>query len=144
MDNASKALIMAGAILIAVALVGVGVYLYSSAASQVDNASSQLSAAEIQLKNSEFEQFEGSSVRGTEVIQLVRKVNAFNSQDIFPNDITFTLVDVPTAVSSTLTVPNLQAGNTNGIQDSHIFKITCGYDAQNYITSITIDGNPAT
>ena len=80
MDNASKALIMAGAILIAVALVGVGVYLYSSAAAQVDNAGQQLSAAEIQLKNSEFEQYVGTKVKGTEVKQLIRKVNTFNKQ----------------------------------------------------------------
>ena len=38
MDNASKALIMAGAILIAVAIVGIGIYIFSAANGMTDDA----------------------------------------------------------------------------------------------------------
>ena len=136
MDNASKALIMAGAILIAVALVGVGVYLYSSAASQVDNASSQLSASEIQLKNSEFEQFVGASVKGTEVQQLVRKVNTFNAQDIFPNDITITA----TAVADMTTYSTVPSGNylATDYAASTIYSVSCQYQ-NGYVRNIVIN-----
>ena len=138
MDNASKALIMAGAILIAVALVGVGVYLYSSAASQVDNAGQQLSAAEIQLKNSEFEQYEGTKVRGTEVAQLVRKVNAFNAQDVFPKDITFTVS------GGSLDADDLVSGDTigGGIKNTKSYTVGCNYDGNGYIYEISITENP--
>ena len=57
MDNASKALIMAGAILIAVALVGVGVYLYSSAAGMMNSGVDELMSADMLTKNAKIDIF---------------------------------------------------------------------------------------
>lgn len=125
MDNASKALIMAGAILIAVALVGVGVYLYSNAAGQVDNASDQLSAAEIQLKNSEFEAYEDSAVKGSEIKTLIRKVKAFNKQGVFPNGIKINSGDV-----DSINVGNISNGST------HV--VTMHYDNDGYVCNIEV------
>ena len=76
MDNASKALIMAGAILIAVALVGVGVYLYQAATGTVASGVDQLDANKVQMLNGEIEQFEGR-IKGTEAKSLIRKINAY-------------------------------------------------------------------
>ena len=87
MDNASKALIMAGSILISVALVGIGVYLYSTTSNQIDSTSRELSATQIQLQNSEFELYEGNNKDANAVKNLIRKVAQFNLQKIFPNDI---------------------------------------------------------
>ena len=87
MDNASKALIMAGAILIAVALVGVGVYLYQSAAGTVGTGVDQLAAASMETKNSMIEQFEGT-IKGSELKQLIRRINTYNEADVFPTDLT--------------------------------------------------------
>ena len=50
MDNASKALIMAGAILLAVAIVGLGVYLFSLSQGLIDTAESSLSGLSITLQ----------------------------------------------------------------------------------------------
>ena len=89
MDNASKALIMAGAILIAVALVGVGVYLYQSAAGTVSSGVDQLTAADMETKNSSIEQFEGE-IKGSDLKQLVRKVNTYNANNVFPEELLIT------------------------------------------------------
>ena len=88
MDNASKALIMAGAILIAVALVGVGVYLYQSAAGTVGTGVDQLNAASMETKNAMIEQYEGD-IKGSDLKQLVRRINSYNESDVFPQDLEF-------------------------------------------------------
>lgn len=90
MDNASKALIMAGALLISIALIGVGVYLYVTLNDPIDQTSKQLTSTQIQLQNSEFELYEGNNKDANAVKNLIRKVAQFNLQKIFPNDIEIT------------------------------------------------------
>ncbi len=65
MDNASKALIMAGAVLISIALVGVGVYIFSSTNTMVGGANKQLDDAAAQMTNSTLGQYAGTKVRGS-------------------------------------------------------------------------------
>ena len=89
MDNASKALMMAGAILIAVALVGLGVYLFQSASSTIYDATGSIDVQKVATENSQFERFAGTNVKGPEVKELIRKVGAFNANDVFPDDIQF-------------------------------------------------------
>ena len=89
MDNASKALIMAGAILIAVALVGVGVYLYSSAAGMMNSGVNELASADMMTKNSKIELYEGQ-ITGSELKTLFRQLKTYNAKDIFPTDLSIT------------------------------------------------------
>ena len=74
MDNASKALIMAGAILLAVAIVGLGVYLFSLSQGLIDTAESSLSGLSVTLQNNELVKYEGQR-RGSEIRQLINSVN---------------------------------------------------------------------
>ena len=89
MDNASKALIMAGAILIAVALVGVGVYMFQSASGTVNQGDEIIDASRIETINAGIEQFEGK-IRGSELKTLIRRVNSYNENDIFPEPLELT------------------------------------------------------
>lgn len=91
MDNASKALIMAGAVLISIALVGVGVYIFSSTNTMVGGANKQLDDAAAQMTNSTLGQYAGSKVRGSTVKQLLEKVRISNTNDTLPIDVTVTL-----------------------------------------------------
>lgn len=91
MDNASKALIMAGAVLISIALVGVGVYIFSSTNTMVGGANKQLDDAAAQMTNSTLGQYAGTSVRGSTVKQLLEKVRISNLNDSLPVDVTVTL-----------------------------------------------------
>ena len=84
MDNASKALIMAGAVLISIALVGVGVYIFSSTNTMVGGANKQLDDAAAQMTNSTLGQYAGSNVRGSTVKQLIEKVRITNINDTLP------------------------------------------------------------
>lgn len=97
MDNASKALIMAGAILIAVALVSLGVYLYQSAASKVTDGTRQVDASQMIMLNSEIEKYKGN-IKGSELEQLSRLMTADNVNKVFPTDLYLVKSgDTPTA-----------------------------------------------
>lgn len=85
MDNASKALIMAGAILLAVAIVGLGVYLFSLSQGLIDTAESSLSGLSVTLQNNELVKYEGQR-RGSEIRQLINSVNYLKTN--WPEDLT--------------------------------------------------------
>lgn len=78
MENASKALIIAGAILLAILLISLGIYIFQQAQSTVNN--SGMSQAEINAFNSQFTKYEGS-IKGSSVKSLIQEVNTNNSQD---------------------------------------------------------------
>ena len=86
MDNASKALIMAGAILIAIAIVGVGVFIFSSTSSITDTGDDQLNASAVQLTNSQLRKYAGTRVRGTTVIEMIEYINTLNTSKVLPVD----------------------------------------------------------
>ena len=79
MENASKALIIAGAILLAILLITLGIYIFQQAQSTVNN--SGMSQAEIQTFNSQFTKYEGEKIKGSSVKSLIQEVNVNNSQD---------------------------------------------------------------
>ena len=79
MDNASKALIMAGAILISVMLVSLGVMLFSSASSQIEGAIDISDTNEVLMFNNQFLTFQGDQ-RGVAINQLITKAIASNAK----------------------------------------------------------------
>ena len=87
MDNASKALIMAGAILIAIAIVGVGVYIFSSTSSITGSGRAQIDATAAQMANSNLRQYSGR-VRGSTVKDLISYAGSLNAQEVFPKKLT--------------------------------------------------------
>ena len=78
MENASKALLIAGAILIVILLIGIGMLIYSRSTGVVDIAAGSMNAQEIQAFNSQFTPYEGSQ-RGSSVRALVSAVIANNN-----------------------------------------------------------------
>jgi len=82
MENASKALIIAGAILLSILIIGIAVYIYNNAAGTIKKAN--LSAQEIQQYNSAFEAYEGTNVSGAQAMalcDLVKQHNLANQSD---------------------------------------------------------------
>lgn len=76
MENASKALIIAGAILISILIITLGIMIYGQAKGAIDtNAMSEL---EIRQFNEKFTQYEGGRVRGATVNSLLQSVVANN------------------------------------------------------------------
>jgi hypothetical protein len=67
MENASKALIIAGAILLSILIIAIGMYIYNSSTNSIYSAADQISSQEQQSFNSQWESYEqnqpGSSVK---------------------------------------------------------------------------------
>ena len=78
MENASKALIIAGAILLAILIISLGIMIYQQAAGVVN--SNAMSGVEIQQFNSQFTQYEGTNVRGAQVNALLQLIQQNNVQ----------------------------------------------------------------
>ena len=76
MENASKALIIAGAILLSIAIIGVGMFVYRSVSETITGAA-DMSEQEIAAYNGEFETY-GQKQRGTQVKALCDKVRHHN------------------------------------------------------------------
>ncbi len=77
MENASKALIIAGAILISILIVGLGVIIYNNVSGIAQSGT--LDAQEIQAHNSPFEGYFGNNVSGSNVRALLTQVSANNN-----------------------------------------------------------------
>ena len=80
MENASKALIIAGAILISIVLIAVGVMVVNGANGAIDTAIGQMSDSEKTIFNQKFEPYEGKQ-KGSSVKSLISAVEANNSND---------------------------------------------------------------
>lgn len=82
MENASKALIIAGAILLSILIITLGIFIYQQASGVVKNNS--MNQFEIQTFNEKFTQSEGTNVRGPEVNTLLNRIiqnNVANQDD---------------------------------------------------------------
>lgn len=78
MENATKALLIAAAVLVAIIIISFGVSIVSSAKGQVDQAGTALSGAEIEAFNSKFNSYDGNSVSGSSVNSLITAVFSHN------------------------------------------------------------------
>ena len=78
MENASKALIIAGAILLSILLISLGIMIFSQAQDTVTN--SGMSEAEITTFNNKFVKYEGNR-KGTIVKTLIQEVMAANAEE---------------------------------------------------------------
>jgi hypothetical protein len=79
MENASKALLIAGAILICILLIGVGMMVYQGAQGVIDTGIGQMDQKEIEMFNSTFTNYEGTKVSGTKVRALIGAIISNNS-----------------------------------------------------------------
>jgi len=75
MENASKALIIAGAILLSILIIAIGMYIYSSAQAQVENSITNMSTSEIEGFNSTFTSYQGEQP-GSQVKALLNRLVA--------------------------------------------------------------------
>lgn len=70
MENATKALLIAAAVLIAILIISLGLVVYNKASETMDSV--DMSGQEIQAFNEKFTKYAGDSVRGTEVNALLK------------------------------------------------------------------------
>lgn len=76
MENASKALIIAGAILLSILLISLGIFIFSQAQDTLESV--HMDEQEIQAFNNKFTPYEGERVRGSQVNALAQAVLSNN------------------------------------------------------------------
>lgn len=130
MENASKALIIAGAILLAILLISLGIMIYNQAQSVVDG--SGMTEAELSTFNSKFTKYEGIQ-KGSVVKSMINEVLSNNANDAGKN------IDI-TANATNANENEIKAGNTSSISNNQQYKITFGR-SNGRINSVTI-ANP--
>ena len=72
MENASKALIIAGAILLAILIISLGIMIFNQASGVVNN--NAMDEVEISTFNQKFTQYEGTNVKGAQVNSLLDQI----------------------------------------------------------------------
>ena len=72
MENASKALIIAGAILLAILIISLGIMIYNQASGVVD--SNAMDEVAVTSFNEKFRQYEGNNVRGANIKALINSI----------------------------------------------------------------------
>ena len=146
MENASKALIIAGAILLAILIISLGIMIYNQASGVVNNNS--MSEAEISSFNNKFTQYEGESVRGNNVNALIAAVISNNQAAVNEGEanklITLDVADSGIVVENKSTVGSTTGTSavTTKAQSGKVYKIAIKtYGSTGLVNAITIS-NP--
>ena len=135
MENASKALIIAGAILLAILIISLGILIYQQAAGIVNNNS--MSDVEITQFNTQFTQYEGEK-SGTTVRSLLQEVLSNNmTEDDDDRKVSISLDGKEIMSKSATSAP------TSQITTGGTYQITCNYGTSGapagLVTSISIE-----
>ena len=120
MENASKALIIAGAILLAILLISLGIMIFNQAQDTVNN--SGMTQAEITAFNNKFLKYEGTQ-KGSVVKSLINEVLATNQtlSDSEKVKVTVTKKGNGTEIASASATPTTSAVDT---AQSYTVKLT--------------------
>ena len=137
MENASKALIIAGAILISIVLITFGVMILGQGSEVIKT--SDMSETEVSTFNAKFTSFQGNKVRGSKVNSLINTVIQNNmSQDDDGKKVEIKTDSEGITVSKTTqTMSTVTTADTGAT-----YSVTCNYDGNSgLITSITVNKN---
>lgn len=99
MENASKALIIAGAILLSILLISLGLMVYQQAKNTIGSVN--LDAQQIEQFNETFLRYEGTSVSAANVNALIQNVISSNQTAINNNTGAYVGIQFPTVSDAT-------------------------------------------
>ncbi len=134
MENASKALLIAGAILIVILLIGIGMLIYSKSTGVVDVATNAMNSQEIQAFNSSFISYEGSQ-KGSTVRALISAIIANNGTHTSDESKQISLV---TGAGAGTKDANDMATYSSGINTQQTYTVTLGYSTAGLVNTVTI------
>ena len=121
MENATKALLIAAAVLIAILIISLGLIVYNRSASTVQQA--DLSSQEIQAQNEKFTRYNGKNKRGSEVNSLLQTVLNYNLNTTDDGN----KVEVTSSDKSAPTLSKSAKSITEQADTSVLYDITVNY-----------------
>ena len=150
MENASKALIIAGAILLSILIIALGMSVYNSSSSVTDGAN--MDAQEISAHNSNFISYEGTK-KGSQLSGLLTAIqNNNNDRDdrkivVSVSSTTTSYNKAPLGISDGKVYLNNSNSNYKNIRDelasmgATTFKVSFGYNSDGLINYCEIHIN---
>ena len=132
MENASKALIIAGAILISILLISVGILVMNSTNEPIEGVSKQGQTMAIQTFNSQFLAYETNTNSAAQIRSLISAVNASNAA----NEAT------TTADEKYVEVAWGQGLSASSLKTTKRYTVTIGYATSGYVNKVTISETP--
>lgn len=127
MENASKALIIAGAILLSILLISLGIMIFSQAQDTVNN--SGMSQAEVSSFNNKFLKYEGTR-KGSEVKSLINEVISSNADENNSNN--------GATIKVSYNGNDLSKSGSSDIKNSNTYVVKLSKYNQGRVSEITI------
>lgn len=132
MENASKALIIAGAILLSILIIGLGMMIFGQAKEAIDG--SGIDQQKVAAYNAEFEGYCGTNVNGSKVRSLYDTVRSHNTINQDDESLLVGINDVKTVTELNAAKATIKAGKTYKVEVPE-----GGYDTKTgYIINITV------
>lgn len=128
MENATKALLIAAAVLVAILIISFGLVIYNKSTTATDSA--DLTATQIQAQNEKFAKYEGENQRGSVVNALL--------ETVLTNNTTATSEGAKVAVSGAVTLGTSDRSIGTKADTSLLYNIACTRGNSGVITTITI------
>ena len=128
MENATKALLIAAAILVAIIIISIGIAVVNKGQEAVSDA--DLSEAQMEAFNAKFKAYEGSNVSTADVNALCSKVISHNQNAANTGEPTVTVTGEVITITETTNSFTKLNGNTR-------YTVTCTY-ANGLVTSIEV------
>ena len=125
MENSSKALIIAGTILIIMLVIGAGMFLFGGAGSLSSTVQNNWSQDEVLAFNQKFLKYDGNQ-KGSRVKELITAVNKSNAS-----------TDITVSISGYVNKSNNEWYPTAQLINSKNYNVSFGYES-GVITSVTI------
>lgn len=126
MENASKALIIAGAILISILLISIGIIVMNSINDPIDQATDSSASQAIEMFNSKFTGYSGTQ-KASAVKSLITAINSSNGASP-EHEITV----AAGSIASTL------AGIQSSVSSKETYVVTFDTDTNGYINTVQV------
>ena len=124
MENASKALIIAGAILLSILIIAIGIYIFNGANSTITDSMTSMSTQEIEAFNNQFLSYDGKQ-SGANIKALIGKLVAnANTYKEEPNKVPF------------LDSPNKKFNSTSETFDNASYTGSGAYTLDSYVNQL--------
>ena len=137
MENASKALIIAGAILLSILIISLGIMVYNNAKNTVGSAN--LNKQEIETFNSQWETYQGQNKTASEVKTMIRAVIASNASETKAGTNRYVTVTKGSTAKTTKTTSqptNISVPSATELPNSSTYTINIGYSTDGLVVDI--------
>jgi len=101
MENASKALLIAGGVIIALLVLIMLLYMMGNLSTFQKDTQKLVEAEQLRLFNSEYTNYQRDNVRGTELLSLLNKVIDYNARKADVEEIKFQPITVNVTINNT-------------------------------------------